>query len=235
MNNIETNFISKSKNILNIINSIHGFINDMQKDYYKKFNTYMLIEGNYGNYTLNDDNYNRFLNKKISNLLWAMNLLENNPTVCEIGFNTGFSSSIIILGLHNKNPNFYIFDYNEHNYVKPCFDLFKTRFENNINKLEFIEGNSIITVPEFINKNQNLIGTFDFIHIDGGHSEECIKNDFKNCDSLIKIGGIIIIDDTNVKHINDEVDFYIKNNNYIELFFSDVSNFIYPHRIIQKK
>ena len=130
----------------------------------------------------------------------------------------------------------YIFDYGAHIYIRPCIDLFKSSFEHRANKIEYIEGDSVITVPKFIEDNQNLIGTFDFIHIDGGHDEEFIKNDFKYCDILIKKpGGIIIIDDTNMEHINNEVDFYIKNNNYVELFFLDLSNFAFPHRIIQKK
>lgn len=234
--NIELNFNHKLNNILKITNNIHSFIRKMQDEYYKEFNKNFLVEGNYGDFKLNQDDYNNGLNKKIANFLWCMNLLDNNPTYCEIGFNTGFSSSIGMLGLYNKNPNVYIFDYGAHIYIRPCIDLFKSSFEHRANKIEYIEGDSVITVPKFIEDNQNLIGTFDFIHIDGGHDEEFIKNDFKNCDILIKKpGGIIIIDDTNMEHINNEVDFYIKNNNYVELFFLDLSNFVFPHRIIQKK
>jgi len=230
MNNITQNFNSKLNNMVKIVNNIHDLINSMKKE-----DPDMHVEGNYGNFQLNNEEYNDFLNKKISNLLWAMNLTENNPNVCEIGFNTGFSSSMMMMGLYNKNPNFYIFDYNEHKYVKPCLELFKSNFNHKINNFKFIEGDSIITLPNFINENQNLMRTFDFIHIDGGHSEECIKNDLKNCDNLIKRGGIIIIDDTNYSHINNEVDFYINNYNYVELFFLDISKFMHPHRIIQKK
>jgi len=224
-------YMDKFNNINQIINNINNIIiNYIQK------NNNLVIEGNYGSFEYNNNEINEYLRKKIDNLLWAMNLLKNNPTVCEIGFNTGFSSSMMMLGLYNKNPNYYIFDYGEHIYINSCLELFKNTFENKINKFEYTKGNSIITVPNFINNNQNLIGTFDFIHIDGGHTEECITNDFKNCDVLIKKpGGIIIIDDTNISYINELVDFYIKNNNYVELFFLDVSNFIYPHRIIQKK
>jgi len=223
--------MDKFNNINQIINNINNIIIN-----YIQQNNNLVIEGNYGSFDYNNNERNEYLRKKNDNLLWAMNLLKNNPTVCEIGFNTGFSSSMMMLGLYNKNPNYYIFDYGEHIYINSCLELFKNTFENKINKFEYTEGNSIITVPNFINNNQNLIGTFDFIHIDGGHTEECITNDFKNCDVLIKKpGGIIIIDDTNLSYINELVDFYIKNNNYVELFFLDVSNFIHPHRIIQKK
>ena len=193
----------------------------------------IVVEGNYCMYN-EDEHFNKSLNKKIANLLWCIKILpSNNLNICEIGFNAGHSSSLIGNALDDKTYNFYIFDLAEHIYTKPCFELFKKTFKNDNNNIYFIEGNSIITIPQFINENR--IGTFDFIHIDGGHSKECIDNDFKYADILIKNNGIIIIDDTDYQYINDAVDFYINNNNYIELFLLDVKNFIHPHRIIQKK
>jgi hypothetical protein len=216
--------IEKNKNL----NNIHILIDNIKS---KEPN--LIIEGNYCMYN-NDENFNIFLNKKIANLLWCVNQLpSDNLNICEIGFNAGHSSSLIGNILDKKTYNFYIFDIAQHIYTKPCFELFKSTFKNDNNNIYFIEGNSIITIPEFINENR--IGTFDFIHIDGGHTKECIDNDFKNADILIKNNGIIIIDDTNISFINDAVDFYINNNNYVELFLLDIKSFVYPHRIIQKK
>jgi hypothetical protein len=216
--------ISKNyKNLNNIYNLIINIKSSKQ----------LIIEGNYCMHN-NDEKFNNFLNKKIANLFWCINLLpSSNLNICEIGFNAGHSTSLIANTLDNKSYNFYIFDIAEHIYTKPCFELFKSTFKNDNNNFYFIEGNSIITIPEFI--NNNLIGTFDFIHIDGGHTKECIENDFKYADILIKNNGIIIIDDTNIDCINDAVNNYINNKNYIELFLLDLKDFIHPHRIIQKK
>jgi len=214
----------KNYKILNQINDL--IINMRNKQYF-------ICEGNYCMYN-NDDNFNMFLNFKISNLIWCVNsLTSDNLNICEIGFNAGHSSSLIANTLDNKSYNFYIFDIAEHIYTKPCFELFKSIFKNENNNINFIEGNSIITIPKYI--NDNLIGTFDFIHIDGGHTKECIDSDFKYADILIKNDGIIIIDDTNIDCINDAVDYYINNKNYIEIFLLDLKGFIHPHRIIQKK
>jgi hypothetical protein len=78
--------------------------------------------------------------------------------------------------------------------------------------------------------NNNSIGIFSLIHIDGGHSKECIENDMKNADILIDINDIIIIDDTDYNYINNFVDYYIKNKNYEEID-KTYSN---PYRIIKK-
>jgi len=54
----------------------------------------------------------------------------------------------------------------------------------------------------------------------------------KNADMLVKIDGIVIIDDTNMPEINKYVDLYISNGNYIELNLSKTHG--YEHRIIKK-
>lgn len=212
-----------------VLNEIKNLIINMRNKYF------FTIEGSYCMYKKDDDNFNKFVNSKISNLCSCINsLTSDNLNICEIGFNAGHSATFIANTLDNKSYNFYIFDIRHHIYTKPCFELFKSIFKNENNNIHFIEGNSIITIPKYINDN-NLIGTFDFIHIDGGHTKECIDSDLKYADILIKNDGIIIIDDTNYNCINDAVDYYINNKNYVEIFLLDLKDFIYPHRIIQKK
>jgi predicted O-methyltransferase YrrM len=192
------------------------------------------IEGNYNTFDYKCNNSIKYSEYKQANLLWCSKNNLNNANICEIGFNTGHSSIIILEGHKNKIKNFTIFDINYHPYMKPCFNYIKDKYKNvNIN---LIEGDSIQTIPEWINNNNNSIGTFSLIHIDGGHSKECIENDMKNADILISYNGIIIIDDTNYNDINDCVDFYIKNKNYEEIFLLEIDkNYIDPHRIIKKK
>lgn len=235
---------SKYETYIKHLTNIDKFIKSLQDIYNSMYNNTFEVEGNYY-YTINnpDPKHDIILNNlgyhKIANLLWAIKVISDNNqnklNICEIGFNAGHSASIIATALENIDYNFYFFDITLNTYVRPCFQLFNKKFKNDNNKFEFIEGDSIITLPKFINDNDKLINTFDFIHIDGGHNEECITNDLKNADMLIKKGGIIVIDDTHLHIINNQVDYYIQNKNYQELFFLDLMYFMYPHRIIQKK
>ena len=88
-------------------------------------------------------------------------------------------------------------------------------------------------MPKWIESHPQLAGTYDVVHLDGGHSEHCILNDMKNSDILIKKGGVIIIDDTNLKHINAHVEKMLVSGKYIEIK-DIVKTTQYLHRIIQK-
>jgi len=201
-------------------------------------NTDTEIEGNYFFSVCDDDEFDKiYIKHKQANLYFCS--LESGLNICEIGFNAGFTSLLLLIARKNiKSTNLLIFDIGEHRYVKPCLEYLRKNFENedeNIKTtIKYIEGNSIITAPEYINSNPSLIGTFDLIHVDGGHSLECITNDMKNADILLKINGIIIIDDTNVNYIYETVNNYILSEKYIEIFILDLSKCISPHRIIKK-
>ena len=162
------------------------------------------------------------------NLFWCGKQAIQN--ICEIGFNAGHSTMLMLLGRNDTLLNFTIFDIGHHRYTKPCFEYIKSEFSH-IN-FEYVEGDSTITMPEWINNHKDLINKYDVIHVDGGHCENCIKNDMKNADLLVKINGILIIDDTNVSVINNYVDLYILNEKYVELNLCITHG--YPHRILKK-
>jgi hypothetical protein len=136
---------------------------------------------------------------------------------------------LLLLGNDNKPINFTIFDIGSHAYTKPCLDYIKDSFSN-VN-FEYIEGDSTLCIPEWLKTNQELIGKYDFVHVDGGHSEHCISNDMKNADILVKLNGLIIIDDTNAAHINKHVENFLLSGNYIEV--EDITK-TFIHRIIKK-
>lgn len=54
----------------------------------------------------------------------------------------------------------------------------------------------------------------------------------KNADLIVKKGGIVIIDDTNLPVIDNYVNSYISSGKYTELEIAKTVG--YPHRIIQK-
>jgi 3D (Asp-Asp-Asp) domain-containing protein len=97
---------------------------------------------------------------------------------------------------------------------------------------EYVEGDSANTMPAWIKENPSACGTYDVVHVDGGHFESCIMNDMKNTDILIRVGGIVIVDDTNSDIINRYVDMYLGSGKYKEL--DTLKTYGYPHRIIQK-
>jgi len=168
------------------------------------------------------------LYSKQLNLFWCGKQAFEN--ICEIGFNAGHSTMLLLLGRNNAPLNFTIFDIGHHPYTKPSVEYIKSKFSY-VN-FEYIEGDSTITMPEWINNHKELMYKYDVVHVDGGHSEHCISNDMKNADLLVKKNGIVIVDDTNSDTINDYVNLYISNGNYIEINL--LSTYGYQHRIIKK-
>lgn len=155
--------------------------------------------------------------------------------ICEIGFNAGHSAMLLLLGREEQTEQsrtFTIFDIGSHPYTKPCVQYMKDAFLHV--DFDYFEGDSITTIPKWIRERpKGIIGTYNIVHVDGGHSVECITNDMRNADLLVNpAGGIIIVDDTNVDYINTTVDSYLRTGKYREL--DVVPTVHYPHRVIQK-
>jgi predicted O-methyltransferase YrrM len=151
--------------------------------------------------------------------------------ICEIGFNAGHSAMLMLLG-RNPNPiDFTIFDIGHHSYSKPCLEYIKNYFPHV--HFELIEGDSTVEMPIWIEKHPELVEQYDIVHVDGGHNEHCIRNDMLNAVKLVKINGIIIIDDTNDSIINHYVDHYLQQDNFEEIN-SIHKTYGYPHRMIRR-
>ena len=166
--------------------------------------------------------------KKQVNLFWCGK--QASTRICEIGFNAGHSAMLMLLGRDKTSLDFTVFDIGEHSYVRPCLEYIKQHFSH-VN-FEYIEGDSTITMPEYIKNNNSLIGKYEVVHVDGGHLEDCIINDMKNADILVALNGYIIVDDINNEHINKYVDMYISSGTYTEVDIIETED--YPHRIIKK-
>jgi len=162
------------------------------------------------------------------NLFWCGK--NASSRICEIGFNAGHSAMLMLLGRDKTPVDFTIFDIGHHAYTSPCLKYIETKFSN-VN-FEYIEGNSILTMSKWISDNPSLVGTYDLIHVDGGHTEECIINDMKHADILVKKGGVIVVDDTGCSHINSTTNDYINTGKYTEL--DVLTTYGYVHRVIQK-
>jgi hypothetical protein len=167
------------------------------------------------------------LKSKQANLYWCGQQLNPDAKICEIGFNAGHSALLFLIS--NKPLHFTIFDLGCHPYSKPCLNYLASKFPKTV--FEYIEGNSILSFPEWI-KISKPQQDYDLVHVDGGHTPDCIKNDMRHADHILKSKGLLIIDDTNIDYINAEVDLYIKHHNYNELDILKTTG--YMHRIIQK-
>jgi predicted O-methyltransferase YrrM len=161
------------------------------------------------------------------NLFWCG---KQATRICEIGFNAGHSSMLMLLGRNQEPLNFTVFDIGQHRYTAPCLDYIQQAFSH-VN-FEYLKGDSTIVMPEWINANPDMKQAYDLVHVDGGHSEFCASNDMKNANLLLKIGGIMIIDDTDAPQINKQVDIYIASGKYVEI--PVLKTFGYPHRILRK-
>jgi hypothetical protein len=119
----------------------------------------------------------------------------------QIGFNVGHSALLICNLIKNlklvdkdyssKEVNFKIFDICVCEATIPNFEFLKKEFKDFIT-LELIVGDSLQTVPNFLEKNKIY---FDFIEIDGCHTFDCVVKDITNTIDSLSADGIIYVDD----------------------------------------
>ena len=171
--------------------------------------------------------YEALYNKQV-NLFWSGRRAETR--ICEIGFNAGHSVMLMLMGREKTGLDFTVFDIGRHAYTKPCLEYIKDTYPHVC--FEYIEGDSAQTMTEWIAANPSVVGTYDVVHVDGGHTEHCISHDMKNADALLKPGGIMIVDDTYDSIINSYVNLYISTKGYMELHLLETVG--YTHRIIVK-
>jgi predicted O-methyltransferase YrrM len=175
-----------------------------------------LLEGNIFMFHHTTTYTNQFLNKtkNISNLL----LNQNVKNVMEIGFNSGFSTLLMLF----TNPHAHIscLDLCEHKYTIPCYEKIKETFGN---RIDIVIGDSAETL-------KNAVGAYDLIHIDGGHTTECANNDIINSYRLSKPGTILIMDDYDFPNLHGLWDSYIIKYN---LKHVDIFTYESPHHDIK--
>jgi predicted O-methyltransferase YrrM len=144
------------------------------------------------NYRWHWDNWgDEFFDQYCLGFWWGS---EYNPkNILEIGSRTGLSLCQLLSGCK---------DYDRKRVV--CFDLWDDglscpdlirKYLSHLNisvEPEFIQGNSLETVPKFKETNTDK---FDYILVDGGHSDEVASVDLENIVDLVAQGGVIVFDD----------------------------------------
>lgn len=189
------NFLYKIKDftIINNINTTKQFINTYLLPIIN--NCGELLEGNIFMLHHSTTYTNAFLDK--SKNISGLVLNKNIKNVMEIGFNSGFSTLLMLI----SNPKMRItcIDLGEHKYTVPCYKKLKEIFNDRIN---IILGDSTKTL-------KNIISVYDLIHIDGGHTTEVANMDIINSYRLSKKGTILIMDDYDFYNLHSLWDDYI--------------------------
>lgn len=152
--------------------------------------------------------------------------------ICEIGLNAGHSAYLLALGAGADLEHFLTFDLGKWAYVRPCLDAMVRDFPSSV-RWEAVLGNSLIQAPLWIQQNPSHVGTFDVVHVDGGHSVECIVGDLATAVILTRPGGRILVDDLQSETIRDVLNIWLPSGVLSpDMDFKYTS--YYPHIVLKK-
>lgn len=183
-------------------------------------------EGNCFTYHQSTQEFKELLPKR-SNILYHA---KGKKKLCEIGFNAGHSA-VLLLQASDRDAEVLFFDLGEHAYMWPCYEYVKGEFPQ---KTDLIVGDSRQTIPQYIADHPEVVGTFDFVHVDGGHELSCFLSDIEQAMKLVKSGGIIIVDDTQVSYIREWVEKEV-NVGTVTLVSEQLTTYGYEHLIVKKQ
>jgi len=162
--------------------------------------------------TLEQDSYSIFLKKylfegnerfgseweyhDILTVLFSCSSILKPVNYLEIGVRRGRSLAAVISAYPKTNA--YCFDLWQKDYAGienpgPEFVAKEIKKFSHSGNLQFISGDSKITIPEFKLKNSKL--QFDLITIDGDHTSDGAERDIINTLDILKVGGVIVMDD----------------------------------------
>jgi len=112
-------------------------------------------------------------------------------TVCETGFNVGTSSFIWLSNPHIEKVWSFDLGYSNEPAKKLAHDYLQNRFPG---RLFVTEGDSTITLPNFVNAHPEV--ECDFIFVDGGHIQDIPEHDLRNFRRMTaKTGAFVLADD----------------------------------------
>jgi predicted O-methyltransferase YrrM len=185
------------------------------------------LEGNSFYYHNSLTRFEQLLTKQI-NLFWAGSHAKTR--FLEIGFNAGHSSLLFLKAAPETLKEVTLFDLGSHAYVRPSLEYVRKQFPS-VN-MTYIEGDSTRTLPAFVSVNSDKKGTYDVVHVDGGHDRDVVLSDVAATADLVAPGGLFILDDTNIDYISEIADACIRSGAFAEEKILDTVG--YQHRILRR-
>lgn len=143
---------------------------------------------------------------------FIQSLILNNPTInktLEIGCAWGLSSLFICLAINDR-------DFAHHTIIDPFQE---SQWDNvGVNNLinagfsqfQLIQEKSEIALPNLL---ANSEAEYDFVFIDGWHTFDQTLLDLFYAIRLIRLGGIVVIDDLTMPSVRQAVDYYLQFDN----------------------
>ncbi len=134
----------------------------------------------------------------IVTVLYAIAELGQPENYMEIGVRRGRSACAIAAA--SPGTNIYAFDMWTEDYANnenpgPALVRKELAKFNHTGTIDFIDGDSHETVPRFLKSHPSIC--FDCITVDGDHSVEGAWDDLRNVVPRLRVGGVIVFDDTN--------------------------------------
>lgn len=148
--------------------------------------------------------------QKIKNL---QQLVAEKKRICEIGINAGHSLLLMLEIM--PTAHYLLFDLNLHRYTEPCLAYVRSQFPKATFTVVF--GDSKDTVPKYIQEHTSECGTYDVIHIDGGHLIKDVKSDYRWTQHLASPTGSFVFDDYDMPEIRNFLDERLANGEIIRL------------------
>jgi hypothetical protein len=149
--------------------------------------------------------------------------------IAEIGVNAGHSALLLHIAA-DPLCTVLLFDLNAYKYTEPAIEYLRSQFSQHVTT---VFGDSRKTFPEWLAAHADEKGTYDLVHVDGGHELSCFTSDITHALRLVKIGGTIIVDDTQIDYIWDWVKINTKAG-IIEIAQHQLPTVGYSHLIVKR-
>jgi SAM-dependent methyltransferase len=163
------------------------------------FNTLRILKGKNPGDTYYEE-YLKHLARRPDNffdyyhLLWKIGSRWRMDNIMEIGCRTGISICQFLSAMPDTRvPEVFLFDVFNDGFISPSLVKMNMRALNlPQDKVHFIVGDSLETVPRFIDEQFRLM---DYILVDGNHDKSAARKDLENVLSLLAPAGLLFFDD----------------------------------------
>jgi hypothetical protein len=116
----------------------------------------------------------------------------------EVGFNAGHSALLALTV--NKYLTYHAIDIDKYRYTTLAYQYLQDIFGD---RIQMLSGDSRDILP-MVSR-----GSFDLMHIDGGHSATVSHADLASMIKIADINSVILFDDSNADYIEPFINFYI--------------------------